>query len=62
VTGGTTSSLKGHTPYNHRRAVSVTVHDPSLFTATVMQETLARNGSRSRRPIPVRDRKLRARC
>jgi D-alanyl-D-alanine carboxypeptidase/D-alanyl-D-alanine-endopeptidase (penicillin-binding protein 4) len=57
--GGNNVVLKGHTPYNTDVPVSVTVHDPSLFAATVFQETLATTGVTIKSANPVRDRKLR---
>jgi D-alanyl-D-alanine carboxypeptidase/D-alanyl-D-alanine-endopeptidase (penicillin-binding protein 4) len=58
--GGNSLILNGHTPYSTDVPISVTVHDPSLFTATVLQETLAANGVKITAATPVRNRTLRA--
>jgi D-alanyl-D-alanine carboxypeptidase/D-alanyl-D-alanine-endopeptidase (penicillin-binding protein 4) len=58
--GGNSIILKGHTPYSTEVPISVTVHDPSLFTATVLQETLAAGGVKITAANPVRDRTLRS--
>jgi D-alanyl-D-alanine carboxypeptidase/D-alanyl-D-alanine-endopeptidase (penicillin-binding protein 4) len=58
--GGNSVILKGHTPYSTDVPVSVTVHDPSLFTGYVLQETLQAGGIRIAAANPVRDRSLRA--
>jgi D-alanyl-D-alanine carboxypeptidase/D-alanyl-D-alanine-endopeptidase (penicillin-binding protein 4) len=52
--------LKGQTPYNTDTPVSVTIHDPGMFTATVLQETLVATGLKVGAANPVRDRTLRA--
>jgi D-alanyl-D-alanine carboxypeptidase/D-alanyl-D-alanine-endopeptidase (penicillin-binding protein 4) len=52
--------LRGHTPSSSDVPVSVTVHDPSLFAATVLQETLDAGGVKIVGATPVRDRTLRA--
>ena len=57
--GGNNIILKGHTPYSTDVPISVTVHDPSLFAATVLQETLAAGGVKFTAAAPVRDRTLR---
>jgi len=57
--GGNNIVLKGHTPYSTDVPVSVTVHDPSMFTATVLQETMAAGGIKFAKATPARDRTLR---
>jgi D-alanyl-D-alanine carboxypeptidase/D-alanyl-D-alanine-endopeptidase (penicillin-binding protein 4) len=57
--GGNNIVLKGHTPYSNDVPISVTVHDPSLFAATVLKETLTSNGIKITAAAPVRDRTLR---
>jgi D-alanyl-D-alanine carboxypeptidase/D-alanyl-D-alanine-endopeptidase (penicillin-binding protein 4) len=52
--------LKGHTPVSTDVPVSVTVHDPSLFTATVLQEAFEAGGIKIAAANPVRDRTIRA--
>jgi D-alanyl-D-alanine carboxypeptidase/D-alanyl-D-alanine-endopeptidase (penicillin-binding protein 4) len=46
--GANNITLSGHTPYSTEVPISVTVHDPSLFTASVLQETLNANGVKVR--------------
>jgi D-alanyl-D-alanine carboxypeptidase/D-alanyl-D-alanine-endopeptidase (penicillin-binding protein 4) len=58
--GGNNIILKGHTPYSTDVPVSVTVHDPSLFTGFVLQETLVAAGVKIAAASPKRDRTLRA--
>jgi len=52
--------LKGHTPYNTDVPVSVTIHDPAMYTATVLQETFAAGGIKFSTAKPVRNRSIRA--
>lgn len=52
-------SLRGKSPSSDV-PVSVTIHDPSMFTATVLQETLSGNGIKIAAAAPVRDRTSRA--
>ncbi|HTL30420.1 MAG TPA: D-alanyl-D-alanine carboxypeptidase/D-alanyl-D-alanine-endopeptidase [Tepidisphaeraceae bacterium] len=42
--GGNDIVLRGETDNNNGEAISVTIHDPSHFAATVMAETLSKNG------------------
>ena len=58
--GGNQIILRGHTPSGSDVPVSVTIHDPSLFAATVLHETLEVNGVKITAATPVRDRTLRA--
>ncbi|HEY7119634.1 MAG TPA: D-alanyl-D-alanine carboxypeptidase/D-alanyl-D-alanine-endopeptidase [Tepidisphaeraceae bacterium] len=60
IPGGNNIVLKGHTPYSTDVPVSVTVHDPSLFTATVLAETFNAAGVKIAAAKPARDRTLRA--
>jgi D-alanyl-D-alanine carboxypeptidase/D-alanyl-D-alanine-endopeptidase (penicillin-binding protein 4) len=52
--------LKGHTPYNTDVPVSVTIHDPTMFAATVLQEQFAAGGIKFTAAKPARNRSLRA--
>jgi len=60
LAGSNNIVLKGHTPYSTDVPVSVTVHDPSMFAATVLQETFAAGGITFASAKPVRNRSLRA--
>jgi D-alanyl-D-alanine carboxypeptidase/D-alanyl-D-alanine-endopeptidase (penicillin-binding protein 4) len=60
VPGGNNIVLKGHTPYSTDAPVSVTIHDPAMFTATVLQESFAAGGITFGSAKPVRNRSLRA--
>jgi D-alanyl-D-alanine carboxypeptidase/D-alanyl-D-alanine-endopeptidase (penicillin-binding protein 4) len=50
--------LKGHTPSSNVEPISVTIHDPALFTGTVLRETLESAGVKIAAPAVVRDRAL----
>jgi D-alanyl-D-alanine carboxypeptidase/D-alanyl-D-alanine-endopeptidase (penicillin-binding protein 4) len=54
--------LKGRTPGStgENNPLSVTVHDPSMFTATVLAETFDSSGVSLLNKNPVRDRTIRA--
>ena len=52
--------LKGRTPYNTDVPVSVTIHDPTMFTATVLQEQFTAAGIKFGAARPARNRSLRA--
>lgn len=51
--------LRGETNVSNDAPVSVTIHDPTLFTANVLAETLSRNGVRVTGKV-LRDRTVRA--
>lgn len=52
-------ALRGKSPSSDV-PVSVTIHDPSMFAGTVLQETLAASGIKFATAAPARDRHLRA--
>lgn len=60
IRGGNDVILRGQTNISRSEPISVTVHDPPMYAATVLGETLAAEGIAIGN-APVRDRTIRAR-